>query len=170
MIAPPERTRSMTQTEAKNALAAIVMSPDVRSTLRKVILIGAAYGCAKGGMNAEATAAVMGLVASILQAWSHYDDGKIGAKAAMQAVAATEILTKLKTEGGRPFRELSADELEAMKDVGVCAVCGEEAALGVGDELCRPCIAKRSSAGIGRRFPLGMDGGIPTDGNGAETK
>jgi hypothetical protein len=75
-----------------SALAAIVTSPDVRSTVRKVILIGSAYVCAKIGMNAEATAAVMGLVASVLQAWSHYDDGKIGAKAAKEVAVAMNPL------------------------------------------------------------------------------
>jgi hypothetical protein len=81
-----------------SAITAIIASPDVRSTVRKVILIGAAYVCAKIGMNAESTAAVMGLVASVLQAWSHYDDGKIGAKAAKEVAVAFSLPAQLQQE------------------------------------------------------------------------
>lgn len=81
-----------------NAIQAILASPDVRSTVRKVILIAAAYVCAKQGMNAEATAAVMGLVASILQAWSHHDDGQIGAKAAKEVAIAFDLPAKVEAE------------------------------------------------------------------------
>ena len=60
-----------------NTLRAILTAPDVTSSIRKVLLILAAYAGAKYGLTAEAQAASLGLVASILQAWSHYDDKKI---------------------------------------------------------------------------------------------
>lgn len=85
-----------------NALLAILASPDVRSTVRKVIFIVTGYVCAKLGMNAEGTATVMALVAPFLQAWSHYDDGKIGAKAAKEVAEAFDLPAKVKAEKTAP--------------------------------------------------------------------
>jgi hypothetical protein len=81
-----------------SAITAIIASPDVRSAVRKVIFIGTGYACNKLGMNAEATAAVMALVAPVLQAWSHYDDGKIGAKAAKEVAVAFSLPAQVQQE------------------------------------------------------------------------
>lgn len=68
-----------------NPIAAILLSPRVTSPLRKVLLSAGSIAIAKYVPNMEVQAGILLVLGAVLQAWSEYDDQRVGAKAAGQA-------------------------------------------------------------------------------------
>lgn len=76
-----------------NPILAILTNTDVTSTARKVLLSAGSIAAVKFIPNVELQAGAILLLGAILQAWSKYDDGRVGSKAATQtAQIAADIL------------------------------------------------------------------------------
>ena len=82
-----------------NPILTILTNTDVTSTARKVLLSAGSIAAVKFIPNVELQGGAILLLGAVLQAWSKYDDGRVGAKAAGQAVgAAFPVLGTLGTK------------------------------------------------------------------------
>ena len=114
-------------------LASILASPAVGSAARRVVTIAASsfatWAITKGYMSGEMSVALGALVGAFLEAWAAADRKRVESRGARKGAAAV-------ADAVLPERGLGSD-------VGMCDECGEEAVLGVGDEVCRACAKRR---------------------------